>query len=147
MKNTGGSEKLIDCNDEIKYYLLESSKWSKFLAIIGYVVMGFLILLGFLMMLRLPLLSVLSKGGSMFGLGLLYILIAVIYYFPTTYLYRFSYKIKQGVHSNDESVFTDGFLNLKKMFKFKGIMMIVVLSLYALISVIAIPIVLYLKAS
>ena len=145
MENEVGSENLIACNDEIKCYLLESSKWSKFLAIVGYVGMGFLILLGILMMFGLSFLSTLSKGVPLFGFGLLYILLAVMYYFPTTYLYRFSVRIKQGVHSNDESVVTDGFLNLKKMFKFFGIMMIVILSLYALILVIAIPAALYFK--
>jgi hypothetical protein len=44
MENTVGSEKLIACNEEMKCYLLESAKWCKFLAIVGYIGLAFLIL-------------------------------------------------------------------------------------------------------
>lgn len=146
MENTVGSENLITCNNEIKSYLLETSKWSKFIAIVGYISLGLLILLGLLLMFGLSLPSTFPKGMPMFGFGFLYILMAVLYYFPTTYLYRFAKRIKQGVNSNDESVVTDAFLNLKKTFKFMGIMVIVILSLYALILVFAVPTILFFKA-
>lgn len=146
MENTVGSENLITCNNEIKSYLLETSKWSKFIAIMGYVGLGLLTLLGLLLMFGLSFPSTLPKGIPMFGFGFLYILMAVLYYFPTTYLYRFSERIKKGVNSNDESVVTDAFLNLKKTFKFMGIMLIVILSLYAMILVFAVPAILFFKA-
>lgn len=146
MENTVGSENLISCNNEIKGYLLETSKWSKFLAIVGYIGLGFIVLLGLLLMFGLSLPNAFPKGMPMFGFGLLYILMAVLYYFPTTYLYKFAVKIKNGVNSNDESIVTDAFLNLKKTFKFIGIMMIVILSLYALILVFAVPALLFFKS-
>jgi hypothetical protein len=145
MENTEYSEKVMVCNDEIKSYLLVSSKWSKFLAIVGFVGMAIMMLIGLLMLVGLPFLSALSKTAPMWGIGVLYLLFGVMYYFPTLYLYRFSEKIKRGIQENDESILTDGFLNLKKMFKFVGIVMIVVLSMYALILVIAVPVALYLR--
>lgn len=147
MENTENSETQIVINDEIKSYLLESSKWSKFIAIVSYVGMGILILIGVLMMFGVSFLSSLSKDAPMFLAGFIYILLAIVYYFPTTYLYRFARLIKRGVLSDDESTITESFFNMNRMFKFIGIMMIVVLSIYALIFVIAVPLALYLKSA
>jgi len=145
MENTVSSENVISCNDEIKGYLLESSKWCKFLAIMGYVGMGLCSLLGLLMMSGLSFLDAIYKGKPLFGLGLMYIIIAVVYYFPTTYLYKFSERIKQGLQSNNESIVTEGFSNLKKLCKFTGIMTIVIISLYALALVILVPVFLFIR--
>jgi hypothetical protein len=140
MENTVDSENAIVCNDEIKDYLLESSKWGRFLAILGYVGMGLLILVGLLVMFGFLFAQANLSALPMFLMGLFYIFAAIVYYFPTTYLYRFSVRIKQGVELNDESVVTDGFSNLKKLLKFVAIMSIVVLSLYILILLILIPV-------
>jgi len=60
-------------------------------------------------------------------------------------LYRFSVQLKEALQSNDESLYVSGFQNLKSLFKFLGIFTIVILSLYALIIVIALPVALLLK--
>jgi hypothetical protein len=72
--------------------------------------------------------------------GIVYILIAVLYYFPVSYLQKFSDQAKQAVTMNDQGMLNSGFANLKSLFKFMGIFTIVVISLYALILVIAIPV-------
>jgi hypothetical protein len=47
--------------------------------------------------------------------------------------------MKQAVESQDEGLYTTGFENLKSLFKFMGIFTIVMLSLYALALLIAVP--------
>jgi hypothetical protein len=140
LENTVQDETSIIGNKEINGYLLETSKWGKFLAIVGYIVMGILILVAIFMMLGFSKLN--SLPGVKFPLGALgfvYILVGVIYYFPVTYLYRFSVQIKQGLNSKDMNTITSGYQNLKSLFKFMGIFTIVILSLYGLILLIAIP--------
>jgi hypothetical protein len=127
-------------NTEINDYLMETSKWGKFLAIVGYVGMGILILVGIFMMVGLSKIS--SFPGTSFPMGsfgFIYIILSVIYYFPVNYLYTYSVKIKQGLNSKDITTITAGFQNLKSLFKFMGILTIVILSIYGLILVIAIP--------
>ena len=46
LENTQPDENQVTINNEIKAYLLETSKWGKFLAIVGFVGMGLLLLLG-----------------------------------------------------------------------------------------------------
>lgn len=130
--------------DEInKAYLIESSKWGKFLAIVGYIFLVLIALIGLFFVVGMSILKNVTDLDMPFNpgiFGILYFVLAIIYYFPVTYLYNFSKKIKEGLTSASQQTMTDGFGNLKSMFKFLGILTIVMLSLYALILVIAIPI-------
>jgi hypothetical protein len=86
-----------------------------------------------------------GEGFPMTMVGFLYLGIGAIYFFPINYLYQYSAKIKQGLQSNDSLTITSAFENLKSLFKFMGIFTIVILSLYGLILLIAIPTLLFLN--
>lgn len=138
----------IVINEEIKSYLLETSKWGKFMAIVGYVGMGLLVVLAIVTMVGLTALGGLAHTGFPIGImGLFYIGFAVLYYFPVTYLYKFSVQMKQGINSGEEFSVISGFQNLKSLFKFMGIMLIVIISIYALVLLITIPAALFMKSS
>lgn len=150
MENTQSAEKQIVMTEEIKDYLLVTAKWSKFIAIIGFIGLGILILMGLLMMFGLSLFHRLNTGGPFTVpaalYGLLYIIFAGVYVIPVLYLYRFAVSMKEGVLRNDEYEMTNGFLNLKKMSKFSGIMTIVILGLYALTLLIAVPVMFFIAS-
>jgi hypothetical protein len=55
-------------------------------------------------------------------------------------LYNFYIQLKQGFNSINQQRFTSGFENLKSLFKFMGILTIVVLSIYALLIIVIVPI-------
>lgn len=127
---------------EITCYLLETAKWSKFLSIVGFVVIGFMVLaalfIGSIMgtaFSTLPMdesipfdASVLSSIMTGF-----YLLFALFYFFPTLYLYRFSTQMQTAIHSNSQDELSQSFSNLKSMFKFWGIFTAVILGFYALL--------------
>lgn len=139
MENTQNEEKQIVITDEVKGYLLVAAKWCKFIAIVGFVGLGILALFGFFAMLGVPLMQRNNVYAASVLFGLVYIIFAIVYIFPLLYLYRFSVEMKLGVLNNDEGEMTSGFLNLKKLAKFTGILTIVVLGLYALMFIIAVP--------
>ena len=133
-------ENSIPSGDEIKDYLLETSKWGKFLAIVGYVGMGLLVLVALGVMVGFSFLGSGSEDNfPMAALGLVYLVLAAVYYFPINYLYRFSVQMKEGLTADDRQSVTSGFENLKSLFKFMGIFTIVILSIYALLLVIVLP--------
>jgi hypothetical protein len=135
-------ENHLHVNDQVKKYLLETAKWGKFLAIVGFVGMGLLVLLGLAFIVGFSIFNSLTKSPVPVGaLGFIYIIMAVLYFFPLNYLYNFSEKIPRGIALNDELELTSSFENLKSLFKFSGILTIVLLSLYALILVIAVPLI------
>ena len=71
-------------------------------------------------------------------LGFVYVILALVYFFPILYLFRFAKKMKDSLRTNDNSELTAAFSNLKSHYKFVGIFTIVILSLYLLIFIIAI---------
>ena len=146
MENILQNENELSISKEIGNYLLETSKWGKFLAIIGYIGMGLLILLALFMMFGLSHLSPFSAMPYPMGIfGFIYIIMAVIYYFPVTYLYKFSIQMKQGLLSNDSMTVSSGFQNLKSLFKFMGILTIVILSIYGLLLLILVPVMMFMR--
>ncbi len=118
-----------------KEFLKETAKWTKFLAILGFVGIG-LMVLGSLVMLFAPS-SLMSNGDFPFGgkifMMLLYLAFAVLYYFPISYLYQFSEKTKKAIENNDNNAIRDAFEFLKSHYKFMGILTIILLSFYAII--------------
>ena len=127
-------------NMEIKSYLMEASKWGQFLAIVGYVMMGLLVLVAIVMMFAMSVVSQVAQSKfPLWMLGLVYILLAGIYYIPITYLYKFSVQMQKAIQMQNEGLLTSGFQNLKSLFKFMGIFTIVMLALYGLALLIAVP--------
>ncbi|MFN3771716.1 DUF5362 family protein [Cloacibacterium normanense] len=118
-----------------KEFLKETAKWTKFLAILGFVGIG-LMVLGSLVMLFAPS-SLMSNGDFPFGgkifMMLLYLAFAVLYYFPISYLYQFSENTKKAIENNDNNAIRDAFEFLKSHYKFIGILTIILLAFYAII--------------
>jgi len=127
-----GENLMIDWRS--KEFLKETAKWTKFLAILGFVGIG-LMVLGSLVMLFAPS-SLMSNGDFPFGgkifMMLLYLAFAVLYYFPISYLYQFSENTKKAIENNDNNAIRDAFEFLKSHSKFMGILTIILLSFYAI---------------
>ncbi len=130
----------LTISDPSRIYLRETAKWGNFLAIAGFIGSGLLVLFGlifsfsFSALQHLPMDTMpgMLSGGFSFLFGFIYILIAILYFFPSLYLYRFSNKLKMALSMNNEEELTEAFSNHKSLFKFMGILTIVTLSLYAL---------------
>ncbi len=124
--------------DEIIGYLYETKKWTKFLSIVGFVGCGLLVILGVFMGVLMGTMSAFTPSLSMLPssmISLLYIGIAILYFFPVLYLFKFSVSMGAALDSSDNDQFQMAFWNLKRHYRFVGIMMIVILSLYAVMLV------------
>jgi tellurite resistance protein TehA-like permease len=73
-----------------------------------------------------------ANGLSTVIMGLFYILMAVIYFFPAVYLYRFATASADAIEKLNEDTLEEGLENLKSLFRFTGILMIIMFSLYAI---------------
>ena len=116
---------------EIQSYLLTTSKWAIFLAILGFIGTGFMVIAGILMTLVGSTISGLSKAPSngMFPeifpfLGIFYIIMAGIYFFPSLYLFQFADKTKKAIEINNQELLSGGLGKLKSTFKSLGILTI-----------------------
>ncbi len=137
-ENTNG----LHVDNEAKMYLAETSKWAKFLSIIGFIGMGLMVVMGFFMGSIMSnyagLMGMPETEGIMMGsISLIYILIALLYIYPLWKLYQFADLSKQALVTNDSTLLTNALEAQKSMFKFMGIWVIVVLAIYAILLVIA----------
>lgn len=114
-------------------YLSETARWAKFIAIVGFVFIGLMVIAAFAIgsfMSSMPS-SELYPIPSGFFTGM-YLVIALIYVFPVLYLYRFATKMQAALKSQDQSVLQDALANLKAHYKFIGILMLIIIGLYAI---------------
>ncbi len=126
---------LLEAQAEV--YLGETSKWAKFLAIIGFIFMGFMVLGSF---------AVFAFAGSMgslvpfpmAGVGFLYLVLAGVYFFPIYYLLQFANKTKLALANKSTQSLTESMKYIKSHYKFMGIFTIVMLAMYPIGIIVAI---------
>ena len=119
-----------------KDYIMESAKWAKFISIVGFVFIGLFVIFAFFagtLFSSLPVGEVAGVYESMGGLlTAMYLFIAAIYFFPTFFLFRFASKTIVAIQNYDSGLLTEGLGNLKSSFKSMGIILLIVLGLYAM---------------
>lgn len=136
---TAPSQLLFD--DQAKAHLAESARWGRFLSIVGFV---------FIALMALGALALMAFGSAIYGsisgglgamagvgIGLLYLVVAAIYLYPTLKLYRFAQNARQALASGESHLLAESMRNLGGMFKFFGILTAIVIGIYALIFVFA----------
>lgn len=119
---------------QIQENLRIAGKWGRFLAILGFIGLGFMIM-GSVTVFALVSNSGVSgsNGITMAGVGTLYLLIGILYFFPTLFLLRLSNAaLRTGLHGNEVDL-EEMTLNLKKLFKFIGILTIITIGIYILV--------------
>ncbi len=133
LENTASNSLII--TETIKGYLRESAKWSFFLAIMGFIGIGFMLLAAIIMMVASSFAAADATGFGAFGgvLAAVYLLFAVIYAFPVYYLYRYAADMKTALNSDNNEVLTSAFESLKSHHKFLGITIISIMVIYILV--------------
>lgn len=123
-------------------FLKETAKWALFLSILGFIGLGFLILGGLSMIAAGSMIDSVAGGMGAMGmfsgltLGLVYLVFAILYFFPIYYLYKFASNTKQALQNNNTEKLTSSLESLKSHYKFMGILAILMIVFYILFIVI-----------
>lgn len=135
----------LEVDDTAKAYMLEGARWGKFIAIVGFILIGIFIIIFASLMVTMS--SVFSGMDSMPGnrmpfspvmLFFIYIIIALLGIYPTFSLFKYSQKVKSSINTMNAVDFNTAFRHLRNLLKFYGIMMIVGLAFYGIIFIVAI---------
>jgi len=134
LDNVSGSGTDFSLSPQAISFLTETRKWVNFLAILGFIAIGLMVISGLffgtLMGAMVGQTGMSGMGGSAF-FGVFYIIIALIYFFPVMYLYKFGTKLKVALANRDSKSLEQSFQNLKSHYKFVGIVAIIGLVFYA----------------
>jgi len=133
--NSSPSE--LKLNNHSITFLKETAKWTGFLSIIGFIGIGLMVIGALFFGSMIASLSSMGSSGIDGAVGgsfitILYLLFAVLYFFPVYYLYKFSGNMKSALAAKDEDTLTNAFEYLKSHYKFMGILTIILLSLWVL---------------
>lgn len=130
----------LTLNTSAKSFLKETAKWAFFLSIIGFIGIAFLVVLA---LFSGVIFSAIPQAQQVpFDLGIamtiVYLLFAVLYFFPVYYLMQFSNKMKKALATKDDEILADAFQVLKSHYKFIGVFTIITMSLYVMVIVVSI---------
>lgn len=130
----GGEVKKMEINREILDSLNKTRKWTMFLSVMGFIIIGLLIAMilvtgTFLSFFKL---KETSPAINDIALILALILIAVAYSLSVVFLFRFSRFTRDAIHNQDIRKLDKAFKNLKLFFSYIGIILIIALALYLL---------------
>lgn len=125
----------LEVDEVAKSHLLETARWGKFLAIVGFVAISLMVIFA---LFAGTAMSSFGGGGLFGGLGgvgllLLYLVIAALYFYPCFTLFRFATNMKPAINTMNREQFNTALRNMKALFQYMGIMTIIVLSLYGII--------------
>lgn len=125
-----------------KSNLSETAKWARFLAITGMISLVLLLMLGFYLstvmtsnlnrQLQEADVNFRTAPGIGIGLAFIYILIAVVWFFPLMFLLRFANQMRASIKENDQEKLNLSFQNLKICFRYLGIVTVISIALYIL---------------
>ena len=129
---TSSEDRKIEMNSEILDSLNSTRKWTTFLAVLGFIFLGLLIIAGLATSLFLTTFNTTEAnlGIPESFMILIFIVIGAIYFFPVFFLFRFSRNIRDAIQNLDQQKLQKGFRNLRLYFTYIGIMVIVVLTIY-----------------
>lgn len=146
----GEGAKSMQLNEMSQHFLAETAKWSRFLSIIGFIGLALMALMALVFILapNSTVTATLTQNGvqqeevntRVVGvfMGILYLLMCLLYYFPVSYLYKFSTRMRDALDVGDENSLQSSFENLKKHYKFIGILTAVVLGIYVFFGLIGV---------
>lgn len=130
---TGNASSDLKLNNHAVNFLRETAKWANFLSIIGFIGVGFLVIVALFFGTFFANLSAdlpVGVGGTF--ITVIYLIMAGLYFFPIYYLNRFAGNMKRALQMEDEDTLTKGLEYLKSHYKFIGILTIIMLSFYVL---------------
>ena len=125
-------------SEDMRSYIYDTTKWANFLAIVGFVVAGLMIVTSFTFgaaMSTNPELSTLLSTTALSPIGFTLFCLAYAFavFYPSLLLFKYSTKAKQGVLYGEQASLDEAFSKIKSLFKYWGIITILGIGLYVLL--------------
>ncbi len=106
-------------------YLKDAARWAKFLSIIGFIFCGLFIIFALTASSIFALMLGNLVPGMTWFMSIVLIICALVYLFPCLFLYRFASKAQTAIRSQDPTLLSESFKNMRSLFRFLGILTII----------------------
>jgi hypothetical protein len=135
LTNSDINNEMIGLDKSALKHLEETRKWTFFLSVLGFVMIGLMSLV-FILMLVIGGLKAIP--GLEVAPLLPILLISFIYFYPVYLLLQFSKFSKQAILNRSSELLTKAMLNLKRLYKFMGIFAIIAIGIYLILILIVV---------
>jgi hypothetical protein len=137
VEETGEEKESLMITEEIRSYIYETAKWTRFLSIVGLVFSAFLALMAFSANGIIEGLAAAAPGNPLVQLGttfltVYFLCISLVLFYPSFLLFKYSNAANTAVLYADQENFAVAMKKMKSVFKFWGIITIIVLALNVL---------------
>ena len=119
-------------------YLKDAARWAKFLAVAGFIFCGLFVIVAILFATVMSgLFNTMGSSSAFASMGggfvaVVYIGIALLNFFPCLYLYNFASRMKIALRNNDQEQLNISFKNMRALYRFVGVLMIICLGMWVL---------------
>ena len=131
----------VRVTDKMISFMRPTKMWTRFLSIMGFIMSGFMVLLGIFLSLAGNLLP--QAQGAKFPpvLGLIYIFFSIFYIIPSVYLFKYSSALGRFLDNKMESELESALSYQKSFWKFVGILSLIgiIFVVVGIVAAIAIP--------
>lgn len=134
----------LHLDNDMKSYLNESAKWAKFLGIMGFIGTGFFLLIILIFIYansqvssNISNINPLFVGAGVGSLISIYILIAILVFFVSLFTFKFGQQSQKAISIDNQADLKKGMSNLRYIFRFYGIFLIIYIVLILTMAVMA----------
>lgn len=121
--------------EEIRSYIYDVAKWANFLAVVGFVIAAFMLLAALIIGTAMntspevaAMMGAMGKIGST-AMTIVFIAYGLAIFYPSLLLSRYARKTKLGVLYGEQESLNESFSALKSLFKYWGIIVIILIGL------------------
>lgn len=138
-------EKLQPSELKITNHMIDSMRstrpWAMFLSIVGFISVGFMVLAGMIMMVVGSVVTQKLDGFPAVLLGIVYIIMSFFYLVPSIYLFKYASAIGHFLDSMTEAAMESALSYQKSLWRFVGIVVIImfIVSILGIIAAMMIP--------
>ena len=127
------NESTIELNNNAVEALRESAKWSMFLAIMGFIGIGFMVVAALFIGSAMAMIpdNPSNPVSAIKGyLSFIYIILAALYFPTVYYLYKYASDMKTSLQARNSQSVSEALVSLKSHHKYLGISIISLIALY-----------------
>ena len=127
-------------SEDMRSYIYDIAKWANFLAIVGFVISGLLVLtsftIGSAMRTSQELATAMATSAlSPIAITLFCLVYAFAVFYPSLLMFKYATKAKLGVLYGEQASLDEAFGKIKSLFKYWGIITVIGIVLYVLLVV------------
>ncbi|ACU03536.1 MULTISPECIES: hypothetical protein [Pedobacter] len=134
VEEAGQEQETLLVTEEIRSYIYETAKWTRFLSIVGLVFAAFLALMALSANGLMETMTAVAPSSPLVKLGaafltVYFLCISLMLFYPSYLLFKYSNAANTAVLYADQENFTVAMKKMKSVFKFWGIVTIVILAI------------------